>query len=334
MERVIQLIKVFFICMLATTSVACTSMLTNDNADTVEAPVWQITFSDWSANSFNVEVSNEVVGGNSAPDGPVRLTINGLSAHSKLIDGSARFRYAALKLNPLPTDNPDVSIQFGKYQLDVSDSFSTFVTNTSGDHYYQLGYQADTDGNKSLAKTYYEKACQLGEQDACDKTQQAKTSDGNNQAGSPNKSDSAESRLAAYQAKLKEAQEARQARIENEIMRHHYHVSKMNLDAFIAPNSGFYGQLKKDTIYKASFIEVIQKVPGGYIFSSDPQYDEGETGSGFLKSKMPLTPNNLFCPVVRWIGSYRYTGEDGFQHSIPAFHLYEILPPTCMVFNR
>ncbi len=192
-----------------------------------------------------------------------------------------------------------------------------------------LGDEADSNGHRSQAERYYQNGCFSDtynpSNSACRKLQQIQN--GSDPYSIQVNNESRVSQLST--------EDAPGIKVQTKLT---MPVSKADLFWFIGSgiNSPFYRQLKKGTLYVAQFVRVIQKVAGGYIFTNEPPDGGGGNSAGYLKTRIALTPQILFCPIVRWIGTYSYTGGDGFRHTIPAFRVYrkEILNPTCVTFSN
>jgi hypothetical protein len=79
---------------------------------------------------------------------------------------------------------------------------------------------------------------------------------------------------------------------------------------------------KRGVVYPATGLQVIQKVPGGYVVTQfDPAGVMGTPIPVYIETNEVFGPNQVVGGSVRYLGPYRYTGLDGFEHSLMHFQL-------------
>lgn len=86
-------------------------------------------------------------------------------------------------------------------------------------------------------------------------------------------------------------------------------------------NLGSYDGTRRDVVYAGASLRVVQKVPGGYIFTAKPMEFRGP-GSAFIKTNLSLNSEEYYIACFFYIGDYKYTGLDGFEHVISSYRIY------------
>lgn len=77
-------------------------------------------------------------------------------------------------------------------------------------------------------------------------------------------------------------------------------------------------QFDTHSTYASDFVEVVQKINGGYMFLIVvPGYTVSEPG--FLVTKANLQPSTKYCISMKYKNNFEYDNLQGFRKVIPVF---------------
>ncbi len=167
---------------------------------------------------------------------------------------------------------------------------------------YALGKIQEKTGKQVDAFKLYNKACDGGEKEACPEAKSLKK--------------------AADVFKQKVATEEKYVGDEKKrIAKSGFtECSSTDLAGYLTP---FGSSFEKNIIYIANYVDLVQKLPNGYMFSPNRNFwRNGSYGNAFLYTKSQMGNNVPVSLALYYAGEYKYTALNGFPASIPAFRHY------------
>lgn len=236
-------------------------------------------------------------------DGPIQLTLNNQTKSSATIKGKAQFHYADFNLNASDLSHQEsVSIIFDNQPvLNLKDEFNYFVDNHKADEARKTEADIHLKNYESL-KSLIE-SCTYGQKEDCFKL---KTAASNIQD------------IPIESLATKKLCRLGQDKYCTEM------IEKFDAKFNLFASLNIYAPATDDTpqkgiLYFADYIKVTQKINGGYLITNI----DGNTRPSFIVTNARLTPDKTYSGFFTYEGDAVFTGNDGFEKSIPKFKLYK-----------